>query len=138
MVTLKSHPTTALVITPSTKNVEFGTIRLESEQNVFSNGFMNVSKRTAFIRGKITDLEQVFKSAGQMFPGKIVYKQSFTPLYEGHKPKINPTTKEPVLTDGKMTYFESVYTEDSNAVDFWVAPVVAPVALATPLATQTI
>ena len=138
MVTLMSHPTTALVITPSTKTVGFGTIRLESEQTVFNNGFMSVSKRTAFIRGKITDLEQVFKTAGQVFPGKIVYKNSFAPLYEGHKPKINPTTKEPVLTDGKMTYFESIYTEDSNAVDFWATPAVVPATLTPAVEGQTI
>ena len=138
MVTLMSHPTTALVITPSTKNVEWGTIRLESEQTVFANNIMNKSKRVAFIRGKIVDLEQVFKTAGQIFPGKIIYKHSFTPMYEGHKPKINPTTKEPVLTDGKMSYFESVYTEDTSAVDYWVAPTVVAQAIVEPLATQTI
>ena len=137
MVTLCAHPTTSAIITPSTKNVEYGTIRLESEQTVFSNNMMNKSKRTAFIRGKIVELEQVFKTVGQIFPGKIIYKNSFVPLYEGHKPKINPTTKEPVLTDGKMSYFESVYTEDSNAVDFWVA-VTTPVAIGDPLEQQAV
>lgn len=137
MVTLQSHPTTNALITPSVNKPEWGTVRLSSEQTVFSNNMMNKSTRSAFIRGKIVELEQVFKTAGQIFPGKIIYKNSFTPLYEGHKPKINPTTKEPVLTDGKMSYFESVYTEDSNAVDYWVA-VATPVAITEPLAQQAI
>jgi len=134
MVTLMSHPTTNLVITPSTNNPEWGTVRLESEQTTFANNVMNKNKRVAFIRGEIKNLEQVFKNAGQFFPGKIVYRNSFVPLYEGHKPKINPTTKEAVLTDGKMTYFESIYTEDASAVDYWVAPVVVE----TPVVSQAI
>lgn len=134
MVTLMSHPTTNLVITPSTNNPEWGTVRLESEQTTFANNVMNKNKRVAFIRGEIKNLEQVFKTAGQFFPGKIVYRNSFTPLYEGHKPKINPTNQQPVLTDGKLTYFESIYTEDSSAVDFWVAPVVVE----TPVVDQAI
>lgn len=124
MVTLMSHPTTNLVITPSTNNPEWGTVRLESEQTTFANNVMNKSKRVAFIRGEIKNLEQVFKNAGQLFQGKIIYRNSFTPLYEGHKPKINPRTQEPVLTDGKLSYMESIYTEDTSAVDFWVKELV--------------
>ena len=125
MVFLKSHPVTNLVITPSTNNPEWGTVRLESEQVTFANNVMNKNKRVAFIRGEIKNLEQVFKKAEQPFQGKIIYRNSFTPLYEGHKPKINPTTQEAVLTDGKMSYMESIYTEDASAVDYWVKELVA-------------
>ncbi len=136
MVFLKSHPTTNLVITPSANNPEWGTVRLESEQVTFANNVMNKNKRVAFIRGEIKNLEQVFKSAEQPFSGKIIYRNSFTPLYEGHKPKINPTTKEAVLTDGKLSYMESIYTEDMNAHDYWVA--LTPVVSETPVVDQTI
>lgn len=139
MVTLKSHPTTNAIITPSANNPEWGTVRLESEQTTFANNVMNKSTRCAFIRGEIKNLEQVFKKVGQTFPGKIIYKQSFEPMYEGHKAKINPRTQELVLTDGKPTYFESVYTEDSSAVDYWVKQTVeAPANLQENLQEQAV
>ena len=38
----------------------------------------------------------------------------------GQQPKINPQTNEQVLTNGRPTYLEFQYTEDSNAHDMWI------------------
>ena len=115
------HPETGLVITPSVNKPEFGTIRIDQETNVFSNGFFAVQKRTAFVRGRITDLESLGLKDGSTLDGKIIRKESFEPFYENQEPKINPQTNEVILTDGRPTYLEFEYTEDKNASDHWVA-----------------
>ena len=114
IVKVAKHPVTGNVITISEKNPEFGTIRLDAEQNVFSNGFFSVQKRTAFVRGRLVDLESLSLKDGQILAGQIVRKESFEPFYEGQAPKINPTTSEVVLTDGRPTYLEFEYTEDMS------------------------
>lgn len=120
MVTVKAHPTTNLVITPSANKPDFGTMRVDSVSKVFSNGFFNESKRTAFIRGKIADLTSLGWTAGKSVPGQIVKRESFSPFYEGQNPKINPTTGEVVLKDGKESFLEFVYTQDMSMTDTWV------------------
>lgn len=115
------HPETGLVITPSVNKPEFGTIRIDQEVNVFNNGFFAIQKRTAFVRGRITDLESLGLKDGSTLDGKIIRKESFEPFYENQEPKINPQTNEVVLTDGRPTYLEFEYTEDKDASDHWVA-----------------
>lgn len=115
------HPETGLIITPSVNKPEFGTIRIDQEASVFTNGFFAVQKRTAFVRGRITDLESLGLEDGSTLDGKIIRKESFEPFYENQEPKINPQTNEVVLTDGRPTYLEFEYTEDKNASDHWVA-----------------
>jgi hypothetical protein len=115
-----AHPETGNVITPSSKSPEFGTFRVDTENRSLENGFVNITKRSAFIRGKLTDLAMLNLSAGQALPGRIQRKESFEPFYENQEPKMNPSTGEIVLTDGKQTYLEFVYTSDAKSVDVWV------------------
>lgn len=122
-VTVIAHPTTGEVITKSTSKPDFGTIRVDSETKSFENGFINVSKRTAFLRGRLVDLESLGLTAGSKLPGQIVRQESFNPFFtagengalETQKPKSNPTTKEIVLKDGKAVYMQQVFTQDTNA-----------------------
>ena len=124
-----AHPETGLLITPSVNKPEFGSIRIDSQQKVFSNGFMSVQKRTAFVSGRIEDLETMNLRAGMVLPGKIIRIESFSPFYTAgvngatrtQESKINPTTGEIVLTDGRPTYLNFVYTEDKNAQDYWIS-----------------
>lgn len=127
-VTVVAHPTTNLVITPSTKNPEWGTFRVDSKNVSMENGILNINSRSAFVRGKLEDLAQLSLSAGQVLPGKIVKRESFDPFYENQPSKINPTTKEVVLTNGKPTYLEFVYSADPDALDVWVGDTPATLA----------
>lgn len=119
-VTVVAHPESGNVITPSSNNPEYGTFRVDTVNKSLENGFVNISKRSAFIRGRITDLESLGLSANQTLPGKIQKMESFEPFYEGQEPKINPTTQEQVLTDGKISYIQFEYTSDAKALDIWV------------------
>lgn len=120
MVTVKAHPTTNALITPSANNPEFGTMRVDSVSKVFNNGFFNESKRTAFIRGKIADLTGLGWTANKQVQGQIIKRESFSPFYDGQTPKINPTTGEVVLKDGKESFLEHVYVTDMSLTDTWV------------------
>ena len=120
MVRVASHPTTGAVITVSTNNPEYGTIRLDEETIQFQNNFMNKSRRSVFIRGKVADLESLGYKAKQALAGKIIKRESFEPFYEGQEPKMNPTTQEVVLKDNKPVYLEFIYTLDAKAQDVWV------------------
>ena len=120
MVRVASHPTTGAVITVSTNNPEYGTIRLDEETIQFQNNFMNKSRRSVFIRGKVADLESLGYKANQALAGKIIKRESFEPFYEGQEPKMNPTTQEVVLKDNKPVYLEFIYTLDAKAQDVWV------------------
>ena len=139
IVKVAKHPETGNVITISEKNPEFGTIRLDAEQNVFSDGFFSVQKRTAFVRGRLVDLESLNLKDGQVLAGQIVRKESFEPFYEGQTPKINPTTNEVVLTDGRPTYLEFEYTEDmSKPSEIWVENTSVEAEVTDTLSEQTL
>jgi len=120
MVKVVAHPETGAVITVSKNNSQYGTIRLDSENVSLEGGFMNKSKRTAFIRGKVEDLQSLGYKAGQTLGGKIMKKESFSPFYEGQKPKVNPSNGEIILTNGEETFLDYTYTSNANALDIWV------------------
>ena len=140
MVKVSQHPETGAVITPSTNTPLFGTIRLDSEHKSMEKGFVNIQKRSAFVRGRIEDLNALGLKSGQSLPGKIIKRESFEPFYEGQTSKINPSTGEIVLTNGRETYLEFVYTEDANATDQWVGANNAEVSaeVANALTEQTV
>jgi len=120
MVKVVKHPTTGDVVTQSTKNPEWGTLRVDSENKSFSGGILNISKRSAFIRGRMADLQAMNFRDGQVLQGKIQKQESFEPFYEGQDPKINPTTNQVILTQGKQSFIQFEYTEDANLPDVWV------------------
>ncbi len=119
-----AHPETKQVITESTKTPGFGTFRVDSEEVAFTNGFVNIQKRTAFVRGKLEDLAKMSLTANKTLPGKIIKRESYEPFYDGQSAKIYPDSHsmagQAVLTNGRETYLEFVYTPDVNAQDSWV------------------
>ena len=114
------HPDTGLVITQNPNKPEFGSIRLDYKTATLSGGFSSIGNRSAFIHGRMEDLEAFGLTAGQELDGKIIKKESFSPFYDGQQPKINPQTNEQVLTNGRPTYLEFQYTEDPKAHDKWI------------------
>lgn len=115
-------------VNPNTGNVytlnEAGThctVMVRKEVVTFKNNFMNKSSRSAFIRGKKEDMLNLKFKEGQALPGTIIQIESFTPQYDGHNPKINPSTNELVLTQGRPTYITYQYTTDCDAKDVFLA-----------------
>src|SRR4051812_23650813 len=68
------------VISVSPKNDQYGWVCVESVQPTFSEGFMKLGRRVAFIAGTVSDLENFGFAEGQELPGKIVVKEGLVPL----------------------------------------------------------
>ena len=116
-VTVVAHPTTGAIITPSTNNPAWGTVRVDASSVEFNNGIMNSRNRTAFIRGEIKNLQQMFTRAGQILQGKIIKETSSTPFYAGQNPVINPQTAEVVMKNGAPFYQNYVFTTNLSETD---------------------
>jgi hypothetical protein len=116
------HPESGKVITKWEKDGKtYGKIRLDQSTIVVENGFTNIRKRVAFVtmdEATMAVLEPSLKD-GKPYPinGKIVRKESFEPLYAGQAHKINPTTNEAVLVNGKKVYFKDDFTTNMSAQD---------------------
>ncbi len=128
------HPETKAVVTKNADKPEFGTIRVDQEVISMENGFLNKTKRSAFINGKYADLLSMGYKEGQILTGQIIRKETFEPQFAGHAPKINPTSKEVVLIDGKKVYFKDSFTANMSAQDELIlssSPVTKSVAVNT-------
>ena len=124
-VVVVAHPQTGLVVTRNESNPEYGTLRLDQVSRTITNNFINESRRTVFIRGNYDLLVSLGYKANQKLAGKIIKLESFNPFYiksDGtpQEPKINPTTQEVILKDGKPVYLEFQYVEDESTPDQWV------------------
>ena len=116
-VTVVAHPTTGAIITPSSNNPEWGTVRVDAQSVEFNNGIMNTRNRTAFIRGEIKNLKQMFTRAGQVLQGKIIKETSSEPFYAGQNPVINPQTGVLVMRNGAEFYQNYVFTTNLSDTD---------------------
>lgn len=124
MAKIKAHPETGLLINQVKEGKDgkrYGAIRVDEMVMDASEGFLNTRNRTAFIWGEEDKLKAVTAGLkdGDEFPlkGKIVIKESFEPQYEGHEPKINPSTGEVILLDGKKVYRSSKFTTNMSEQD---------------------
>lgn len=123
MTTFVKHPDTGKFVTPNENNSDYGVVRVDSETCTFNKGFLNVEKRTAFVPGKVSNLEMWVK-LGQP-TGKVAVHESFQPFYDNQVAKINPSTGEEVKVDGKPVYRKAFYTEDAADVDILIKATVA-------------
>ena len=126
-VTVMPHPTTGAIITPSSNNPDWGTVRVDASSVEFNNGIMNTRNRTAFIRGEIKNLKQMFTRAGQILQGKIVKETSSEPFYTGQSPVVNPNTGEVVMRNGAPFYQNYVFTTNLSESDREVQATATPV-----------
>lgn len=69
------------LISVSPKNPEYGSIRVEQiAQEINKNGWFSFKKRSALIKGKVSDLVEAGFKVGQPLPGKIVVRESLIPF----------------------------------------------------------
>lgn len=101
--------------TPSKDGKTYGFYIVESNHTSMEGGFIRTTRRTATLTVDVA--QNPGWTAGFPLSGKIVIEESHTPFYEGQEVKINPTTKEAVLVNGKPVYRQSRYTENVNAQD---------------------
>lgn len=137
---IRKHPETNQVVTVANftdkdgKQDIYGKFRVEQiALEAGSGGVLNFKSRSAFITvfgEKNVNIAKAMFQDGMEYPtnGKIVRTESKTPLYDGHKAKINPRTGEEHLVDGAPVYMTDEWSDDLNAQDTLISA--APVAAA--------
>ena len=122
-----AHPETGEVITLFTKTDSmgnektYGRVRIDSVEISVVDGFVSPKRRTAFVTltQEAVELLKDHIQEGKPYPidGKIMVVESTFPQYEGHEPKINPSTGEEVHVNGYHVYRKTEFTTDLSVKD---------------------
>jgi hypothetical protein len=102
-------------------NPEYGYVRVEQATPVVSDrGWLKVSKRSSFIKGKVDQLQSLNYRQGQEILGKIVVIESLTPFNMDNPDrdlKIAGDTGVICRIDDQPIYRQAFYTTNTNAQD---------------------
>lgn len=102
-------------------NPEYGYIRVEQSTPVISDkGWLKVSKRSSFIKGKVEQLESLKYYGGCELPGKIVVIESLIPFNMENPDKdlkIAGETGVICRIDDQPIYRQAFYTTNMSAQD---------------------
>lgn len=109
------------VIGVSKNNEEYGYIKVEQVAPTFApGGWARIQKRTALIKGKVADLQQLELKAGEQIPGKIVIKESFIPFQAENSDrdlKIAGESGVICRVDDEPIYRQTFFTPNLNEQD---------------------
>jgi hypothetical protein len=109
------------VVGVSTNNPEYGYIRVEQQAvQINEQGWLRNVKRSALIKGKVTDLLETGYKEGTELPGKIVVIESLTPFNTENPDrdlKIAGLSGVICRIDDQPIYRQSFYTSNPNAYD---------------------
>lgn len=102
-------------------NPEYGYVRVEQTAPVISDkGWLRVSARSSFIKGKVADLQACNYRKDQELPGKIVVIESLTPFNMENPDrdlKIAGDSGVICRIDDQPIYRQAFYTTNVNAQD---------------------
>ena len=107
-------------------NPEYCSVRVESSVLENDEGFWMLKTRVAKIRMQVilanTMIAKGLLKDGFELPmkGKIIIRESFEPSYEGHQPKINPSTGEVILYMNRPIYRQSIFTSNMDEQDMLI------------------
>lgn len=109
------------IIGISSNNPEYGYVRVEcAAREIREGGWLKYVKRSALIKGLVTDLKQANFKLGEEIPGKIIVKESLEPFNpENPEKHLKRAGAEGVVltVEGKPIYRESFYTIDPYKED---------------------
>jgi len=110
MAKITLNPNTNSIITQSNSNPEWSSISLTQESYTISNGIIQAVKLSGLLKAKTEVLEGMITAlglkAGMEFPlaHTLVVTESYNPFWAGQTPKINPSTGEIFLKEGKPVF----------------------------------
>jgi hypothetical protein len=109
------------VVGVSQNNPEYGYIRVEQQAiQINEQGWLRNVKRSALLKGKVTDLIDTGYKAETELPGKIVVVESLTPFNMENPDrdlKIAGATGIVCRIDDQPIYRQTFYTTNPNAFD---------------------
>ncbi len=113
------------IIRQSSKNAEFGHIRLEQQRVVFGNtGWVKSSNRSTLLHGKMDDLQNLQLNVNTPLTGKIIVKESLTP-FSNNDPdrdlKMAGETGIICAVEGEPIYRKTFFVADATAEDVLIA-----------------
>ena len=113
------------IIRQSSKNAEFGHIRLEQQRVVFGNtGWVKSSNRSTLLHGKMGDLQNLQLNVNTPLTGKIIVKESLTP-FSNNDPdrdlKMAGETGIICAVEGEPIYRKTFFVADATAEDVLIA-----------------
>lgn len=112
------------IIRVSYGNPEYGYIRVVQESiQVNNEGWLKQATRSAFIKGKISDLEAANYKDGEEISGKIVIKESLKPFNDvmpDKHLKIAGDTGIVCRFDDQPIYRQSFFTKNFNIDDEFI------------------
>lgn len=112
------------VVVQSENSPEYGYIRVESTEMQMENGWVRESKRSALLRGKVEVLSKLNFSEGQTLPGKIVIRETTTPINSNDLEQgLKKAGDVDVIckVGGKSIYREAFYTTNLETTDTLLA-----------------
>lgn len=109
------------IIGVSQNNPEYGYVRVEQvARTINDEGWLRISKRSALIKGKVEDLEEVNFTEGQELPGQIIVVESLQAFNEENPDrdlKIAGDTGVICRVDDQPIYRQTFYTSNKEAQD---------------------
>jgi hypothetical protein len=138
MVKIVKNSKNDLVFTPNEKASKDGKMLgfylVETIELKMEGGFIKENRVTALLTTEVALASKLAWKEGHELEGKIITVESFEPFYEGQPCKINPTSKDAILVDGKKVYRDNKFTADLKAVNSYI---VASKAVQAPVTNET-
>jgi hypothetical protein len=94
---------------------QYGYIRVESINTSMENGWLRKQRRSALIRGEVSELESLNLKEGQVLPGCIFVVESTTKKYENQEPKRIKKDGEILTQNGNPIYRDAFYSATQRA-----------------------
>lgn len=109
------------VVGTSKNNPEFGYIRVTQKTHGFTwDGWLKLQNRSALIKGRVEELEQLGYKVGQEVPGKIVVREQLVP-FNANNPqqdlKLAGESGIPCTVDDQPIYRNSFFTLNEDDQD---------------------
>lgn len=112
------------VINLSENNPEYGYVRITQQVNVITeDGWFRPTRRSALLKGKISDLQAGSFFVDQQLPGKIIVKESLFPFNQINPDqhlKIAGDTGIICRVDDQPIYRDTFYTMNPEAQDILI------------------
>lgn len=111
-----AHPKTGAIWTAYKSTPDYGSVRVEKRQVLFTEGRVSVRNTVAFIPMSKEDATILAFKEGDTLEGRIQIKISSEPFYMDQEPVINPTTNKVALRNGKPYYRTTLFVPKDELV----------------------
>lgn len=127
MVKIEANPSTGAIVTASTKNPQYGYVRVTQTKNVITpEGWVRMEKRSALLKGETEQLMEVFggMNPGTEIEGNLVIQESLKPFGEDKTRDIKVAPETGGVTcklNGQPIYRRTLFMLEDDVADELIA-----------------